>query len=107
MSLIDTILGRPLASNEAGEQRIEPAADVPTFGLDALSSAAYGSEAAPTVLLPLGAVGLTFILPITVASLFYSPSSTSVTGKPSRRIRTAEGSYTSAMGFKSSQSGPR
>jgi amino acid transporter len=67
MSLIDTILGRPLASNEAGEQRIGSAAGVPTFGLDALSSAAYGPEAALTVLLPLGAAGLTFILPITVA----------------------------------------
>jgi amino acid transporter len=67
MSLIDTILGRPLASNEAGEQRIGPAAGVPTFGLDALSSAAYGPEAALTVLLPLGAAGLTFMLPITVA----------------------------------------
>jgi amino acid transporter len=40
---------------------------VPTFGLDALSSAAYGSEAALTVLLPLGAAGLTFIFPLTVA----------------------------------------
>ena len=42
MSLINTILGRPLASNEAGEQRISSAAGVPTFGLDSLSSAAYG-----------------------------------------------------------------
>jgi amino acid transporter len=67
MSLIDTILGRPLASNEAGDQRIGPAGGVPTFGLDALSSAAYGPEAAMTVLLPLGAAGLTFIFPITVA----------------------------------------
>jgi hypothetical protein len=67
ISLIDTILGRTLASNEAGEQRIGSAAGVPTFGLDALSSAAYGPEAALTVLLPLGAAGLTFILPLTVA----------------------------------------
>src|SRR5579863_4813060 len=67
MSLIDTILGRPLASDEAGEQRIGTAAGVATFGLDALSSAAYGPEAALTVLLPLGAAGLTLILPITVA----------------------------------------
>jgi amino acid transporter len=67
MSLFDTILGRRLASSEAGEQRIGTAAGVPTFGLDALSSAAYGPEAALTVLLPLGAAGLTFILPITVA----------------------------------------
>ena len=67
MSLIDTILGRRLASSEAGEQRIGTAAGVPTFGLDALSSAAYGPEAALTVLLPLGAAGLTYILPITIA----------------------------------------
>jgi amino acid transporter len=67
MSLIDTILGRPLASNEAGDQRIGLAAGVPTFGLDALSSAAYGPEAALTVLLPLGAAGPTLILPITMA----------------------------------------
>ena len=67
MSLINKIFGRPLASSEAGEQRIGFAAGVPTFGLDALSSAAYGPEAALTILLPLGAAGLTFILPITVA----------------------------------------
>jgi amino acid transporter len=67
MSLINTILGRPLASKEAGEQRIGTASGVPTFGLDALSSAAYGPEAALTVLLPFGAAGLTFIFPITAA----------------------------------------
>jgi len=67
MSLIDRILGRPLASREAGDQRIGIARGVATFGLDALSSAAYGPEAALTVLLPLGAAGLTFILPITTA----------------------------------------
>src|ERR1700691_4611514 len=64
MSLITKILGRPLASSEAGDQRIGPAAGVPTFGLDALSSAAYGPEAALTILLPLGAAGLTYIRPI-------------------------------------------
>lgn len=64
MSLIDTILGRPLASSEGRSQRLSTATGVPTFGLDALSSAAYGPEAALTVLLPLGAAGLTYILPI-------------------------------------------
>src|ERR1700693_5177456 len=52
---------------EAGDQRIGPAAGVPTFGLDALSSAAYGPEAALTVLIPLGAAGLGYSLPITIA----------------------------------------
>jgi amino acid transporter len=67
MPLIDTILGRPLASHESGKQRIGAAVGVPTFGLDALSSAAYGPEAALTVLLPAGAAGLAYIFPITVA----------------------------------------
>jgi amino acid transporter len=42
-------------------------AGVSVFGLDALSSAAYGPEAALTVLLPLGLAGLGFSLPITIA----------------------------------------
>jgi amino acid transporter len=67
MSLIDAILGRPLASGEAGEQRVGALRGVSIFGLDALSSAAYGPEAALTVLLPLGAAGLTFVVPITTA----------------------------------------
>lgn len=67
MSLIEAILGRPLASNEAGKQRIGSIAGVPTFGLDALSSAAYGPEAALTALMPFGAAGPRFILPITAA----------------------------------------
>src|SRR5579864_8646733 len=67
MSLIDTILGRPLASSEAGDQRIGPAAGIPTFGLDALSSAAYGPEAALTLLIPLGAAGVAYILPISAS----------------------------------------
>src|SRR5215467_12608185 len=67
MFLIDKILGRPLASSEARAERIGAATGIPTFGLDALSSAAYGPEAALTVLLPLGAAGLRYILPITMA----------------------------------------
>src|SRR5271167_886319 len=67
LSFLDTVLGRPLASEEEDEQRLGVLAGIPVFGLDALSSAAYGPEAALTVLLPLGAAGLTLILPITVA----------------------------------------
>ena len=64
MPVIDTVLGRPLASHERDEQRIGSFAGVATFGLDALGSAAYGPEAALTILLPLGALGLGFIVPI-------------------------------------------
>ena len=66
-SLGDTILGRPLASDEEEDQRLGAVSGIGVFGLDALSSAAYGPEAALTVLLPLGAVGAIYILPITVA----------------------------------------
>src|SRR5271156_5106208 len=66
-SFLDTVLGRPLASEEEDEQRLGVLAGIPVFGLDALSSAAYGPEAALTVLLPLGAAGAVYILPITGA----------------------------------------
>jgi hypothetical protein len=41
-------------------------AGIPMLGLDALSSAAYGPETAMTLLLPLGAAGIAYVLPITV-----------------------------------------
>lgn len=65
MSVLDLLLGRPLASNEQREQKVGPLAGIPIFGLDALGSAAYGPEAALTVLLPLGAAGVAYMLPIT------------------------------------------
>jgi hypothetical protein len=40
---------------------------VPIFGLDALSSAAYGPEAALTILIPLGTIGLGYIAPISAS----------------------------------------
>ncbi|HVO60852.1 MAG TPA: APC family permease [Terriglobales bacterium] len=67
MALLDVLFGRPLASIEDQGQRITPAQGIPTFGLDALSSAAYGPEAALTVLLPLGLAGVRYILPLTGA----------------------------------------
>jgi amino acid transporter len=64
MFLVDAILGRPLASDEEKRERVTSIEGVPTFGLDALSSAAYGPEAALTILMPLGAAGLAYALPI-------------------------------------------
>src|SRR5271167_3675818 len=46
MSFLDLLLGKPLANWEETGERIGPAAGIPIFGLDALSSAAYGPEAA-------------------------------------------------------------
>ncbi len=67
MGFIDVLFGRPLASTEDEGERITPTQGIPTFGLDALSSAAYGPEAALTILLPLGLVGVRYIVPLTAA----------------------------------------
>ena len=66
---MDVLLGRPLASEEDAEQRVGVAAAVPTFGLDALGSAAYGPEAMLTVLAVVGAAGLGAVEPVTWAIL--------------------------------------
>jgi amino acid transporter len=67
MALLDYILGRPQASSEDQQERIGSFAGVSVFGLDALSSAAYGPEAALTILIPLGLAGVGLGIPITVA----------------------------------------
>jgi amino acid transporter len=67
MSLADLLLGRPLATEEEQAERIGPLKGIPIFGLDALTSAAYGPEAAMTILLPLGAAGIAYIGPISLA----------------------------------------
>jgi amino acid transporter len=64
MSLRDALFGKRLASHEEAEHRVGTLAAVPMLGLDALASAAYGPEAALTLLLPLGAAGLGYALPI-------------------------------------------
>ncbi|QEH34483.1 Putrescine importer PuuP [Aquisphaera giovannonii] len=73
MSLSDYLFGRPLATDEEGEQRVGVWAGIPMLGLDALGSAAYGPEAALTLLIPLGAAGIGYIGPIStliIALLF-------------------------------------
>src|SRR5271167_756303 len=64
MKLADWLFGRSLATDEEGEQRVGVLAGVPMLGLDALGSAAYGPEAALTLLIPLGAAGIWHIGPI-------------------------------------------
>jgi amino acid transporter len=67
MSLADLLVGRPLKSSEERGEKLGPAAGIAVFGLDALSSAAYGPEAALTLLIPLGAAGITYIIPISAS----------------------------------------
>jgi amino acid transporter len=64
MALLDFLFGRHLATDEEGEQRVGVLAGIPMLGLDALGSAAYGPEAALTLLLPLGAAAIPHIGPI-------------------------------------------
>src|ERR1700751_5443051 len=67
MSLFQIVAGRPLATSEERAEHIGPIAGIPVFGLDALSSAAYGPEAALTLLIPLGLLGIAYIVPISLA----------------------------------------
>ncbi len=67
MAFIDLLIGKPLATSDERAERIGPSSGVSIFGLDALSSAAYGPEAALTLLLPLGFAGVEHIVPITSA----------------------------------------
>jgi amino acid transporter len=64
MSVVDLILGKPLPSSDERAEQIGVSAGIPIFGLDALSSAAYGPEAALTLLIPLGAAGVAYIVPV-------------------------------------------
>src|SRR5215831_17617690 len=67
MRATDILLGRRLATRAEREQRVGVASGVPLLGLDALSSAAYGPEAALTVLMTLGVYGPRLLEPITIA----------------------------------------
>jgi amino acid transporter len=67
MSFFDVVVGKPLATTEERAEHIGPISGIPVFGLDALSSAAYGPEAALTLLIPLGLAGIQHIVPISFA----------------------------------------
>ncbi len=72
MSLLGKILGRRLASWEGAKQKLSVLTGVPVLGLDALASTGYGPEAALTMLLPLGVMGLScfpFIILAVVVNL--------------------------------------
>ena len=64
---LNLLFGRPLATSEERAEHIGPLAGIPVFGLDALSSAAYGPEAALTLLIPLGLLGVKYIVPVSTA----------------------------------------
>ncbi|MGO8788951.1 MAG: APC family permease [Terriglobia bacterium] len=67
MNLNDLLFGKPLRSSDEAGEKLGPIAGLSVFGLDALSSAAYGPEAALTLLIVLGAAGVSYIVPITAS----------------------------------------
>jgi amino acid transporter len=69
MAIQDRIFGRPLATSEERAEHIGVSAGIPIFGLDALTSAAYGPEQALLYLIPLGLLGIHLLIPIITSIL--------------------------------------
>jgi amino acid transporter len=67
MNIVDLIVGKPLKTSEERAEQIGATEGIPIFGLDALSSAAYGPEAALSLLIPLGLLGVQYIVPVSAA----------------------------------------
>src|SRR6201995_5044969 len=67
MNILDLLVGKPLATSEERAEQIGPGRGIPIFGLDALSSAAYGPEAALSLLIPLGLAGLHYVRPLSTS----------------------------------------
>jgi amino acid transporter len=67
MNLLDLVVGKPIRTGDERAEQIGAAQGIPIFGLDALSSAAYGPEAALSLLIPLGLLGVRYIVPISAA----------------------------------------
>src|SRR6202165_4987676 len=67
MNILDLLVGKPIKTSDERAEQIGPAQGIPIFGLDGLSSAAYGPEAALSLLIPLGLLGVRYIVPISAA----------------------------------------
>src|SRR5882672_7223713 len=67
MNILDAIIGKPIRTSDERAEQIGVPEGIPIFGLDALSSAAYGPEAALSLLIPLGLLGVQYIIPISAA----------------------------------------
>lgn len=67
MNILDLVVGKPIKTSDERAEQIGPVQGIPIFGLDGLSSAAYGPEAALSLLIPLGLLGVRYIVPISAA----------------------------------------
>jgi amino acid transporter len=66
MSFLNKLFGRPLPTSADKKQALSVYTGVPALGLDALASIGYGPEAALTILLPLGTLGLHYFPIVTL-----------------------------------------
>ncbi|HJV35834.1 APC family permease [Geomonas sp.] len=66
MSVKELLFGKPLKSDEEKTETLSSVSAIPVVGLDALASAAYGPEAALTILLALGNASSGYMIPISV-----------------------------------------
>src|ERR1700733_1939052 len=67
MNILDLVVGKPIKTTDERAEQIGAAKGIPIFGLDALSSAAYGPEAGLSLLIPLGILGVRYLIPISAA----------------------------------------
>jgi amino acid transporter len=67
MNILDLLVGKPIKTSDERAEQIGPLQGIPIFGLDGLSSAAYGPEAALSLLIPLGLLGVQYIVPVSAA----------------------------------------
>jgi amino acid transporter len=67
MNILDLLVGKPIKTSDERAEQIGALQGIPIFGLDGLSSAAYGPEAALSLLIPLGLLGVQYIVPISAA----------------------------------------
>jgi amino acid transporter len=67
MNILDLVVGKPIATTDERAEQIGVSKGIPIFGLDALSSAAYGPEAGLSLLIPLGLLGVRYLIPISAA----------------------------------------
>ncbi len=96
MSFADSLFGRPLATSEERAEHIGVAAGIPIFGLDALTSAAYGPETALALLIPMGIAGIQHLIPIILAILVLLAIVTLSYRQTIAAYPTGGGSYTVA-----------
>jgi amino acid transporter len=67
MNILDLVVGKPIKTSDERAEQIGPTQGTPIFGLDGLSSAAYGPEAALSLPIPLGLLGVRYIVTISAA----------------------------------------